>query len=125
MGHLGNPGHADVCAMIDDAIVRIVQAGKAAGILHANPAQARHYLALGATFVAVGVDASLLARATEKLAQDFKARHPPRRSITGRTDALGVSGRSEEHTSELQSLMRISYAVLCLNKKKKYNNNTP
>src|SRR3546814_10797766 len=27
-------------------------------------------------------------------------------------------GRSEEHTSALQSLMRISYAVLCLNKKK-------
>src|SRR3546814_5469266 len=31
-------------------------------------------------------------------------------------------GRSEEHTSELQSLMRISYAVFCL-KKKKTNNN--
>src|SRR3546814_2681365 len=29
--------------------------------------------------------------------------------------------RSEEHTSELQSLMRISYAVLCLKKKKKNN----
>src|SRR3546814_6053370 len=29
--------------------------------------------------------------------------------------------RSEEHTSELQSLMRISYAVFCLNKKKKQN----
>src|SRR3546814_8975918 len=29
-----------------------------------------------------------------------------------------ASGRSEEHTSELQSLMRISYAVLCLKKKK-------
>src|SRR3546814_1697205 len=28
-----------------------------------------------------------------------------------------VDGRSEEHTSELQSLMRISYAVFCLNKK--------
>src|SRR3546814_4100767 len=28
--------------------------------------------------------------------------------------------RSEEHTSELQSLMRISYAVLCLNKKKNH-----
>src|SRR3546814_10856795 len=28
------------------------------------------------------------------------------------------SGRSEEHTSELQSLMRISYAVFCLNKNK-------
>src|SRR3546814_8855252 len=29
--------------------------------------------------------------------------------------------RSEEHTSELQSLMRISYAVFCLKKKKEYN----
>src|SRR3546814_9011479 len=29
--------------------------------------------------------------------------------------------RSEEHTSELQSLMRISYAVFCLTKKKKHN----
>src|SRR3546814_2077255 len=32
------------------------------------------------------------------------------------------SMRSEEHTSELQSLMRISYAVFCLKKKKKQNN---
>src|SRR3546814_3187188 len=32
--------------------------------------------------------------------------------------APGRSGRSEEHTSELQSLMRISYAVFCLKKKK-------
>src|SRR3546814_2560613 len=31
--------------------------------------------------------------------------------------------RSEEHTSELQSLMRISYAVFCLKKKKKYRAN--
>src|SRR3546814_10659996 len=31
--------------------------------------------------------------------------------------------RSEEHTSELQSLMRISYAVFCLKKKKKLNKN--
>src|SRR3546814_7835476 len=32
------------------------------------------------------------------------------------------SARSEEHTSELQSLMRISYAVFCLQKKKQHNN---
>src|SRR3546814_6450917 len=31
---------------------------------------------------------------------------------------LWAATRSEEHTSELQSLMRISYAVFCLNKKK-------
>src|SRR3546814_1941902 len=33
-----------------------------------------------------------------------------------------VAGRSEEHTSELQSLMRISYAVFCLKKKNNTNN---
>src|SRR3546814_4338556 len=32
-----------------------------------------------------------------------------------------AAGRSEEHTSELQSLMRISYAVFCLKKKKRHN----
>src|SRR3546814_6585312 len=37
---------------------------------------------------------------------------------------LNAKLRSEEHTSELQSLMRISYAVFCLQKKKKQQNNT-
>src|SRR3546814_3102255 len=36
-----------------------------------------------------------------------------------------ASGRSEEHTSELQSLMRISYAVFCLKKKNTKENNEP
>src|SRR3546814_4532088 len=35
---------------------------------------------------------------------------------------LQIIGRSEEHTSELQSLMRISYAVFCLKKKKNNKN---
>src|SRR3546814_4965504 len=38
----------------------------------------------------------------------------------GKTAGLGPP-RSEEHTSELQSLMRISYAVFCLKKKKQTN----
>src|SRR3546814_7340432 len=37
---------------------------------------------------------------------------------------LRVYFRSEEHTSELQSLMRISYAVFCLKKKNKHNTST-
>src|SRR3546814_12425576 len=37
----------------------------------------------------------------------------------GLAQAEPVSSRSEEHTSELQSLMRISYAVFCLKKKNK------
>src|SRR3546814_1833152 len=40
---------------------------------------------------------------------------PPCRPATSRH--AGDAGRSEEHTSELQSLMRISYAVFCLKKK--------
>src|SRR3546814_2075169 len=44
-------------------------------------------------------------------------------SKTARSGGLSISAfnaaRSEEHTSELQSLMRISYAVFCLKKKKK------
>src|SRR3546814_9046024 len=40
------------------------------------------------------------------------------RADVGRGHHLGHRGRSEEHTSELQSLMRISYAVFCLNKQK-------
>src|SRR3546814_9484382 len=45
------------------------------------------------------------------------AHHPTRRrSGAGNVGGLG-SDRSEEHTSELQSLMRTSYAVFCLKKK--------
>src|SRR3546814_2056577 len=40
-------------------------------------------------------------------------------------DELRDGGRSEEHTSELQSLMRISYAVFCLKKKKNIKPKTP
>src|SRR3546814_7392103 len=45
------------------------------------------------------------------------------RSVSGSKASLVNVGRSEEHTSELQSLMRISYAVLCLNKTSKYIKN--
>src|SRR3546814_9301275 len=43
---------------------------------------------------------------------------PPAQKFVTVTDAVTIE-RSEEHTSELQSLMRISYAVFCLQKKKK------
>src|SRR3546814_8393138 len=41
-----------------------------------------------------------------------------------KNDFAPVTGRSEEHTSELQSLMRISYAVFCLQKKKQHTHNS-
>src|SRR3546814_5177484 len=55
--------------------------------------------------------------------------HIEAETSTLRARLLSVDGRtllrSEEHTSELQSLMRISYAVFCLKKKKTQNHSTP
>src|SRR3546814_6670492 len=45
------------------------------------------------------------------------------RPAGGGDDRVEGRGRSEEHTSELQSLMRISYAVSCLKKKKTISEN--
>src|SRR3546814_295920 len=49
-------------------------------------------------------------------------RSPGARVDIGALESTSGSARSEEHTSELQSLMRISYAVFCL-KKQNTNNN--
>src|SRR3546814_3606641 len=49
-----------------------------------------------------------------QLLEAFDARYPGRNLKIG----SNLAERSEEHTSELQSLMRISYAVFCLKKKK-------
>ncbi|WP_339500128.1 4-hydroxy-2-oxoheptanedioate aldolase [Pseudomonas canadensis] len=71
MGHRGNPGHPEVQAAIEDAIGRIVKSGKAAGILSADENLARRYIELGATFVAVGVDTTVLMRGLQALAGKF------------------------------------------------------
>jgi 4-hydroxy-2-oxoheptanedioate aldolase len=71
-GHVGEPAHPEMQAIIEDAIRRIVKGGKAAGILTTDEALARQYLAWGATFVAVGLDTQLLVRATSTLAAKFK-----------------------------------------------------
>jgi 4-hydroxy-2-oxoheptanedioate aldolase len=72
IGHLGNPGHPEALAAVDDAIARVVASGKAAGILTGDEKLARRYLDAGALFVAVGNDVGLLARSAEALARRFK-----------------------------------------------------
>ncbi len=72
LGHVGQPGHPQVVAAIEDAIGRIGRAGKPAGILTPDRAFARRCLELGALFVAVGLDAALLARGAEALAREFR-----------------------------------------------------
>src|SRR3546814_5252473 len=53
--------------------------------------------------------------------EDVRRRPPPDPAPGGVLRHRGHHRRSEEHTSELQSLMRISYAVFCLKKKNKYH----
>src|SRR3546814_1343094 len=55
------------------------------------------------------------------MAMTFKADKAARQNVTkGDKVTFAFRKRSEEHTSELQSLMRISYAVFCLKKKNTY-----
>src|SRR3546814_8317564 len=65
-------------------------------------------------------------RLIPKATLDRRKKSASRRLTSGEGDRLAriakvFSFRSEEHTSELQSLMRISYAVFCLNKKTREN----
>lgn len=84
MGYLGRPGAPEVQAAVEKALLRIQSHGKAAGILTGDLALARRYLDLGATFVAIGTDVTLLANAAAKLLADFGATRPD--------DATAASG---------------------------------
>ncbi len=73
MGYIGNPGHPEVQKVIEESIAKIIAAGKAPGILIADQALAQRYIELGALFVGVGTDTSLLMKSSNDLAAKFKA----------------------------------------------------
>jgi 4-hydroxy-2-oxoheptanedioate aldolase len=77
MGFRGQPNHPTVQEAIDRAIARIRKAGKAPGILATDERLARRYLEAGALFVAVGVDTSLLAKASDALIAHFRGFKAP------------------------------------------------
>jgi len=71
-GHIGNWGHPEVQAALEDAVRRLKKIGKPAGILTPNEEEAKRFIAWGYTFVAVGADLGLLARSADALAKRFK-----------------------------------------------------
>jgi 4-hydroxy-2-oxoheptanedioate aldolase len=73
LGLLGRPADAQVQVAITQGIKAVRQAGKAAGVLSADPSLARNYLDAGAMFVAVGVDTTMLIQAAKQLLGAFKA----------------------------------------------------
>ena len=72
MGYTGQTAEPGVVKQIEDALRRIRRAGKAPGILTADESLARRYIEAGSLFTAVGVDMSILARETDRLAARFK-----------------------------------------------------
>src|SRR3546814_10197809 len=80
------------------------------------PRRGRFLLGIAAAFLATALAATLIGGA---IVRDSEGR--TERTLQQRLELLAANRveRSEEHTSELQSLMRISSAVFCLKKKKK------
>ena len=72
MGYLGRPSEPAVQAVVEDGLARVIGASKPGGILTSDRKLAARYLELGATFVAVGTDVTLLSQATRDLATAFK-----------------------------------------------------
>jgi 4-hydroxy-2-oxoheptanedioate aldolase len=71
-GHVGDPWHPEMQDIIADAFRRIQAAGKAVGILTLDETLARKHIEMGATFIAVGTDSTLMVKATGGLAAKFK-----------------------------------------------------
>ena len=72
MGHLGGTSHPDVVARVEDAIRRIVAAGKPAGVNAFAEDAVRGYVDAGASFVLVGADVTILVRESTALADRYR-----------------------------------------------------
>ena len=72
MGHIGNAGHPDVQAVIAAVFADAKACGKPSGILAPVEADARRYLAIGATFVGVGSDLGAFRSATQALCDRYR-----------------------------------------------------
>src|SRR3546814_4216688 len=88
----------------------------------------RHHCITGVALAAAGfaLTGPALAQKSGGILKLYSSDNPPSASILEESTIVPLMPymRSEEHTSELQSLMRISYAVFCLKKNKKTINKT-
>ncbi len=73
LGHLGNASHPEVQAAIAAVFAEAKLAGKPSGILAPLELDARKYLAMGATFVAVGSDLGVFRAGTQALCDKYRA----------------------------------------------------
>src|SRR3546814_9442516 len=92
------------------------KAGTVRGRNHGHPIRETHDASVAGTCRTAAVASLTLSDA---------GRHAPLKRRPLESCAVATKTRSEEHTSELQSLMSISYAVFCLNKTNKTNKPKP
>ena len=71
-GYLGQSTHPEIVSAIEVGLQKVAQAGKAGGVLCSDKSLNARYIDAGARFVAVGVDALLLAGATTELLRSYK-----------------------------------------------------
>jgi 4-hydroxy-2-oxoheptanedioate aldolase len=83
IGHIGNPGHPDVLDAFASVVGKAIQLGKPAGTLVVNEALARHALAMGCSFLAVGSDVGLLVRGAADLLSRYHADRTPSPTVSG------------------------------------------
>src|SRR3546814_1369066 len=119
---------SDVCS---SDLFRILVEAFAARVVHRGDFLdqridiARHHRLVREHVVRRDAGLAGVAHATPRgLQRGVLHRHWHRRSTDSCRSSPASPTRSEEHTSELQSLMRSSYAVFCLKKKKKKHNHT-
>src|SRR3546814_5823303 len=124
---------SDICRQIEDSIAvkqAVLRSSAVLGGLERLTEACLAALRAGGKIIFAGNGGSFAD--AQHLSAEFTSRfqfdRAPLASLTLATNNSTISaigndyGRSEEHTSELQSLMRISYAVFCLKKKKKHKN---
>lgn len=72
MGHTGNVAHPEVVEAVGDALRRIRDAGKYAGLLCLDESMVAHFEECGASFIGVGVDTLLIGNAARRLAAYYR-----------------------------------------------------
>src|SRR3546814_9244264 len=119
---------SDVCSSDLDPFTRVVNV-TAGGQIHdgicAPADRPDHFVDFGSHIGRDGAVADIGVYLHQEIAPDrhgfgFRVVDVVGDDGTAACDFIPDEFRSEEHTSELQSLMRISYAVFCLKKKKRY-----
>ncbi len=71
MGYIGQPGHPEVCKVVERSIKRVHELGKPVGVYCGDPEQTERYQQMGASFFLIGADTLLLKGAVTNLLERF------------------------------------------------------